>query len=116
MNTDSPIKALEILRAEDLFGSDGFFYTGVQDEMQKQTLSEQFDQVIILFIDMCGKQASHQQMLDLLRSTLGRFDRVSFDTEDAERLMGNFEKIMDCIGLESSDGALDDWMYGFDVS
>lgn len=49
-------------------------------------------------------------------SEIARFDRDELETEDAEQLAGNFERIMDCIGLESSNGILNTWMYGFDPS
>ena len=110
------IESLNSLRKNDLFGPDGFLYTGVQDEGQKLSLSQRFDEVLCNFIGACEEGAAPEKMLELLKSTLSQFDRVSLDTEDAENLAGNFEKIMDCIGLESSDGSLNDWMYGFDLS
>lgn len=110
---DISVKCLDKLKNSDLFGSDGFLYTGVQDTKLKSSLSLQFNEVILKFIDMVSSNASEEQLLELLKSSLSSFDRESLETEDAENLTGNFEKIMDCIGLESSDGALNEWMYGF---
>jgi hypothetical protein len=36
------------------------------------------------------------------------------DTEDRERLCGYLEEIMEIFGIESSDGLLNRWLYGFD--
>ena len=45
-------------------------------------------------------------------SMLGR--GVTKDTEDRERLCSYFEELMDIVGLESSGGHLNNFMYGFD--
>lgn len=44
------------------------------------------------------------------------FDKyyLELDTEDRERICEYFEKIMDCVGLQSSNGQLSYWMYNFD--
>ncbi|NOU62328.1 DUF4844 domain-containing protein, partial [Marinifilum caeruleilacunae] len=36
--------------------------------------------------------------------------------EDRERICCYFEELMDIVGLESSDGQLNDFMYGFNPS
>lgn len=36
------------------------------------------------------------------------------DTEDRTRVCNYFEELMDDVGLESSGGELNKWMYGFD--
>ena len=47
---------------------------------------------------------------------LQRFEDVYLqtDTEDRERICLYFEELMDIVGLESSDGQLNEFMYGFD--
>ena len=112
---DSSIAKLKELSSQDLFGPDGFLYTGVQDQKQKKALSEKFKGLISAFIMACTEGASSEQLLALLKTGLAEFDRISLETEDAENLAGNFEKLMDCVGLESSKGALNEWMYGFDL-
>jgi hypothetical protein len=54
-------------------------------------------------------------VLDEFSAALKNFDRAA-DTEDRERVCMNMEKIMDIVGLESSDGLLNNWLYGFDPS
>ncbi|TLX49685.1 hypothetical protein CWC31_15575 [Pseudoalteromonas ruthenica] len=110
---DVYVSRLEKLRASDLFGPDGFLYSGVQDPKQKAELSKHFDNVISEFIKLAVAGASKQDYLQLLQLSMQDFDRDALDTEDAENIASNFEKIMDCIELDSSYGALNDWMYGF---
>jgi hypothetical protein len=38
---------------------------------------------------------------------------LKLDTEDRERVCSYFEELMDIVGLESSGGHLNDFMYGF---
>ena len=47
---------------------------------------------------------------------LERFSDIylELDTEDRERICTYFEELMDIVGLESSGGYLNDFMYGFD--
>ncbi len=108
------IQNLEELQNKDNFGPTNFLYTGVQDEELKKSLSIQFAQVIDKFKAASKSNAPESDLLDLLKGTISSFDRNTLDTEDAENLALNFEKIMDCIGLESSEGILNEWMYGFD--
>lgn len=69
------------------------------------------------------------KMLDRLGSELSRSPQKSYvlseflemlkafegaDTEERERACTYCERIMDLLGIESSDGALNTWLYGFD--
>jgi hypothetical protein len=51
-------------------------------------------------------------VLSEFRRTLAEFD--SSDSEERDRLLAYLERIMDIVGIESSDGLLNDWRYGFD--
>ena len=53
-----------------------------------------------------------QAFLDDAIAALRAFDTV--DTEDKERAYAGVEGIMDILGIESSDGRLNEAMYGFD--
>ena len=108
------VTRLESLAAADNFGADGALYTGVHDPVQRAKLNSQFHTTVKKFISSVERQSTEQEYLTLLASEIAQFDRDELETEDAEHLAGNFERIMDCIGLESSDGILNTWMYGFD--
>jgi len=53
---------------------------------------------------------------DKIKTGLSRFADVypDLDTEDKERVCSYFEELMDIVGLQSSDGQLNKFMYGFD--
>jgi hypothetical protein len=53
---------------------------------------------------------------DKIKIGLKRFGDIyiNLDTEDRERVCHYFEELMDIVGLESSDGHLNNFMYGFD--
>ena len=68
-------------------------------------------------------------MLDRLRSGLSRSPQKSYviseflemlkafeseDTEEREQACSYCERVMEILGIESSDGALHTWLYGFD--
>jgi hypothetical protein len=54
--------------------------------------------------------------LEAIKTGLSRFSDVylDLDTEDRERVCVYFEELMDIVGLESSNGQLNMFMYGFD--
>ncbi|WP_242009217.1 DUF4844 domain-containing protein [Robertkochia solimangrovi] len=49
---------------------------------------------------------------------LSRFADIymELDTEDRERVCTYFKELMDIVGLESSNGQLNKFMYGFDLN
>ncbi|MFH2044873.1 MAG: DUF4844 domain-containing protein [Pseudomonadota bacterium] len=109
------IEKLSLLANEDNFAEEkGGMYTSVHDLLLKERLNAQFHSTVRDFINAVNTGATREQYILLLREFISSFDRALLDTEDAEHVAGNFEKIMDCIGLESSDGILNNWMYGFE--
>lgn len=50
-------------------------------------------------------------VLDEFRKTFPWFE--TSDTEDRDRFCRYLEDIMDAVGMDSSDGVINDWMYGF---
>jgi len=51
-------------------------------------------------------------VLSEFRRTFTKFD--SADSEERDQLLAYLERIMDIAGIESSDGLLNNWRYGFD--
>ncbi|WP_434279585.1 DUF4844 domain-containing protein [Acinetobacter sp. CE-15] len=47
-----------------------------------------------------------------LKQKLNQIDPYSLDTDDREQVAVSYEKFLDIIGLESSDGILNTWVYG----
>jgi hypothetical protein len=111
---DDAIQNLSNLAERDNFAEEeGTLYTGVHDPVLRANLNNRFKSAIEAFTKAVKNKATKDQYIELLRTSLKSFDRSTLDTEDAEHVAGNFEKIMDCIGLESSQGILNAWMYGF---
>ena len=52
------------------------------------------------------------RVLAELKPALDRFENV--DSEERDRFLGYLEDLMDIFGIESSDGMLNKWRYGFD--
>lgn len=112
---DATAKLTELAAQDNFAPIPNSLYTGVADPAKRAAMNKQFDESVSHFIKAVHEGASEEAYVALLRSEIARFDRNSLDTEDAEQVASSFEQIMDCIGLESSDGALNDWMYVFDV-
>jgi len=51
-------------------------------------------------------------VLSEFRRTLTEFDTA--DSEERDQLLMYLQRIMDIVGIESSDGLLNNWRYGFD--
>ncbi|MCR5877742.1 DUF4844 domain-containing protein [Phenylobacterium sp. J367] len=105
---------LAALHGQAKFGSkDGGLYTGIHDAALRQASEAVVNEAIAeVMMILRANPAGRAAILDVFRRNLGRLDLT--DTEDRERASGYFEEIMDAVGLESSDGLLNMWMYGFD--
>ena len=108
------ISKLHALAERDNFAPNGMLYTGVRDLTLRANLNSRFRLTITHFITAAERNAKKDEYLALLASEIKKFERSDLDTDDAEQVGTNFEHIMDCIGLDSSEGILNNWMYGFD--
>jgi hypothetical protein len=59
---------------------------------------------------------TNQDYQNAIKKGLQRFSQIylEIDTENRERICSYFEELMDIVGLESSNGQLNDFMYDFD--
>lgn len=92
-------------------------YTGVADLAMRSALTEKINAATDDFkkLSETGK-AADKDYQDKIRDGLQRFSDVyvDLDTEDRERVCEYFEELMDLVGLQSSGGHLNQFMYGFD--
>ena len=66
--------------------------------------------------DILGQLPKGLRRRWVLRRFKAALDQLALsDTEDRERVAEYFQDIMGCIGLESSDGLLNKYVYGFDI-
>ena len=108
-------ECLSRLIGEDHFADDpATIYTGVHDPNERLAMNTRFDRALEALRDAAQNGATPSTCLDLIELHLAGFKRAELDTEDAERVAGRFEMAMDCLGIESSEGMLNRWLYGFD--
>lgn len=108
------IHQLKNRAGRDNFAENGPLYTGVRDPVLRAKLNSRYDLAIGHFVAAVERKATKNEYLALLTSEIKNFERAQLETEDAEQVGNNFEHIMECIGLESSEGILNVWMYSFD--
>jgi hypothetical protein len=103
---------------KEKFGEDvSAFYPGIADTTMRPILTEKINLAADDFKSLAASgNATEQDYQDKIETGLKRFSDVyiSLDTEDRERVCKYFEELMDIVGLESSGGHLNDFMYDFD--
>jgi hypothetical protein len=95
------------------------FYPGIADAEMRPILTEKINLAADDFKNLVKKEnATDQEYQDKIKIGLERFsdDYINLDTEDRERVCLYLEELMDIVGLESSGGHLNDFMYGFDLT
>lgn len=91
------------------------FYPGLTDLALRQSYMEKVnlaaDDFQRLVLSGNASDADFQEVIEI---GLQRFEYLLVDTEDRERICAYFEELMDMVGLESSGGHLNRFVYGFD--
>ena len=107
----------EFKSKEKFLQDDKLFYPGIGDPKLKPVLIEKIN----IAAEDCKKladkgNATDKEYQNIIKLGLDRFADLylQLDTEDRERVCSYFEELMDIVGLESSGGHLNDFMYGFD--
>lgn len=109
------VACLKAMLGQDNFAADWTHgYPGCPDPLVHWYLNVKMDAVIGAFITAAEDGATPPQYLTVLQAGLKMFDGSDYDSEECDQIYWNFGRIMDCVGLESSEGALNRWRYGFD--
>ena len=93
------------------------YYPGIADEKMRPIFTDKINSVASDFKSVAeSENPTDKKYQDKIKIGLSRFAEVymELDTEDRERVCTYFEELMDIIGLESSNGQLNKFMYGFD--
>lgn len=104
---------------EKFIQEEGSTYPGIAEEKLRPIFTEKINLVAEDFQKVAeGKDPTQEKYLKAIDQGLDRFRKVylDLDTEDRERVCQYFEELMDIVGLESSGGRLNKFMYGFDPS
>ena len=115
---EESLSNLRQLRMDEKFSEDmSIFYPGVADEADKERLSGLVNQGIDEFINVVHSGGDEEAYREAMRKGLSYFDEsdLYIDTEDRERVCLYFQQMMEAVGMESSGGILNTWLYGFDV-
>jgi hypothetical protein len=107
----------EFKKKEKFIQEEGQFYPGIAEERLRPIFTEKINQAADDFSKVAdGDDPTEEKYHEAMDKGLGRFADVylELDTEDRERVCMYFEELMDIVGLASSDGRLNNFMYGFD--
>lgn len=112
------INQLHKFQQQDHFLSDGYLYTGVQDNQLKRVLNQKVAQTAEAYIQLYqhSDQPSKEQRLKILSEGIHQIDPDSLGTDDREQVAGTFEHFLDITGLESSEGILNTWLYNEEIN
>lgn len=110
----------EAFKSKEKFTPDTtIFYPGIADSTMRPILTEKINSAATDFKKLAEKgDATAKDYQDKIQVGLDRFSDVyiNLDTEDRERVCHYFEELMDVVGLESSGGHLNHFLYGFTPS
>jgi hypothetical protein len=111
--SDATLEQLREFRAEPKFYEDmSVFYPGAADEATRIRCESQLNGLIDRLLSNLPKHPTKQYVLTEFRATLTPIEME--DSEERDQFLGYLERIMDIVGIESSDGLLNEWRYGFD--
>ena len=111
------MEKFEKFKAKEKFVEDlKILYPGIGDEKLKPILTKKINLAAEDFEKIAqNENATEKDYQNAIGKGLDRFKSIylEIDTEDRERVCAYFEELMDIVGLESSDGHLNNFMYGF---
>ncbi|WP_460219358.1 DUF4844 domain-containing protein [Psychroserpens sp. MEBiC05023] len=92
-------------------------YPGIEDEKMRPVFTEKINLIALDFKTVAeSEKPTEKKYQEKIGIGLSRFADIylELDTEDRERVCTYIEELMDIIELESSNGQLNKFMYGFD--
>ncbi len=89
-------------------------YPGAPDEQTRVLAESIINDVIDELLAITNNQLSEKEFWRILK--LAAMQLETLDSEEMDQGLYYMEKLMDIYGIESSDGRLNEWRYGFDPS
>ncbi|MEN0055850.1 MAG: DUF4844 domain-containing protein [Mucilaginibacter sp.] len=116
VNKDAKQKLLSFIKKSKFDAEPSTAFNGLSNPKLKTQLNKFLDEAAADFLTTVNHQPNEKKFEDNIKVGLLRFNILynELDTEDRERICTYFEELMDCVGLQSSNGQLNMWMYGFD--
>lgn len=103
--------ALQAFIKRPKFGAEGF-YTGVADPAERRQFEAAINALARKALALASQPDPKPALMAAFKAAWLPFDLA--DTEDREKALQYFEDIMTALDVESSDGLLNQLMYGFD--
>ena len=104
----------EFKSKEKFVHDEKLYYPGIGEPELKPILSEKINLAADDFQKLASTgTATDKEYQNAIKKGLDRFTAIYLDTEDRERVCLYFEELMDIVGLDSSDGLLNDFLYDF---
>ncbi|MBV5281606.1 MAG: DUF4844 domain-containing protein [Paludibacter sp.] len=114
--TNDAMDKFEKFKAKEKFIEDStILYPGNNDVAMRRILTTKIDLAVDDFKTLAASgKATNREYQEKIKVGLERFADIYLDTEDRERVCQYFEELMCIVGLDSSNGYLNNFMYGFD--
>lgn len=110
--TETIIAHLAKLKSEKKFTkSPKHFYPGAPNEKIRLKAENIINNLITRLEVGSQQEATKSFVMSQFKLTLDEL--VTFDSEETDRALMYLENIMDIYGIQSSDGLLNEWRYGF---
>ncbi len=110
--TADAIERLRSLRAERKFTEDlPGLYPGAPDEKTRSRCETAINDLLDELLELGDGIETKSQVLDEFEQALFKLRRE--DTEEKERAGVYIDRIMDILDIESSDGLVERWRYGY---
>ncbi|MDC8003065.1 DUF4844 domain-containing protein [Aureisphaera galaxeae] len=108
---------------EEFLSKDKFLvesaYPGISEESLRPILSQKINEVAKDFQKIANSETpTEEQYQEAIKIGLERFPELElgFDSEDRERICLYFKEVMDIVGLQSSQGQINRFYYGFNIN
>ncbi|WP_460501127.1 DUF4844 domain-containing protein [Hymenobacter agri] len=105
------VQQLQAFKAKAKFEADDL-YTGAWPAEARPVLNAVLNQSADDFLHISAAQPTQEQYLQAMADGLARIDANELDTEDRERVAEQYQDLMDIVGLPSSEGLLNKFVYG----
>ncbi|OGX83385.1 hypothetical protein BEN47_03590 [Hymenobacter lapidarius] len=107
----SAVQQLQAFKALPKFEPDEM-YTGAWPAEVRPVLNSVLNQSADEFLAIATSGPTQERYQQALATGLDKIDGDELDTEDRERVAVQYQNLMDIVGLQSSNGLLNKFMYG----
>jgi len=118
VDKDAQSKLNAFIKKSKFDAEPGTLFNGLSHANLKPQLNSLLNEAAKDFIHTATHQPTEQKFQQDIGKGLSRFNPfyLQLDSEDQDRICRYFEELIDCVGLQSSNGKLNEWRYGFDPS